>query len=1000
MLWNIFLLKEPFCQNILTENTLNPLIPLKELDQDLSKEIEFNVVFTDKNKNKINNDIVISNKEKCEININAIIKHRSRAFLSPKRKTSRCITFDDANNDAIGGNLKKNINKPSFKLNSLENGSEGILSDTYSKNLPDWLNFGSQLGAPAVKKHKLLLHNRHLAFITVIELLNLIQDSPKAFQAIPITPLKSNHEFSYTLYNNSTSVQKSLILARNFEHWKAMVSYEENPDFLLLVDTRMFKHNQKFIPHILNNVLIPRQKFLWVFVESDSILIYAYNWTKEKFDKLIANCGNLSQWLSVRSCFLQSVTAQKLGIFQNQALTRKSFLNCNNSFTCCIGSVEHIRELTIPKESQRRSSQKTNIARIIDMFRDTFFNIKKCTSIIDTVVILTLEIQEIKLNEEKWNEEMKKLHSMYQSRTSSIAVPQIFLLLQNSRIIHYCHTPLLFQPKWRLQAAATRDHNIYPTQAIQSFDKLPTNPESWHDKLCYGFFAEYRRYLQTLGFMPLQFDNNKIPGLWFKDNSSYKSVFYIQKTILGGILLFTAEFVEPFFATKLHAIECNRLQNISSRASINRFTLCFLDECDRVKILMHLHSFAYDYHLRCVYNYILNNPGPNKLCDDYNLSNFLDDFLKYYNKGPNFARNLVFTDNIVLKNLITEGKQLYKYLLDNVEEFNFKTIKMEKGIDEVEYALVQVTSLSQVSYKDAQDRQHSYDFDLILIVHSLTNSTNANENILLLKYSIVLISKSDIYPASEVEQTLGKFRPVSSISKAVTKENIEVENKITDEITSSIEIKKELSISIGSDSHTEDNVYVYSEIITEDVNYLGYYSTHEQFMQQLISDKAKAVEKTFTEIVLKAMVDCRMNLLWNKLTSQGNTMQYNEFIELKNLAKSDLLCDIYPNLGPLLNQPLSWFEDLSKLLVVKYNEHYSVFTSPDLNLQDYVIFHRTYTGAFVLLSIDCHMSRGDLYMMYRDHRKQEDTETCMAYQKELLNGFVNCIVFFLWSGMI
>lgn len=64
--------------------------------------------------------------------------------------------------------------------------------------------------------------------------------------------------------------------------------------------------------------------------------------------------------------------------------------------------------------------------------------------------------------------------------------------------------------------------------------------------------------------------------MWTKDKSSYNSVFYIQKTILGGILIFTVEFNEPFFITKLHAIECNRLQNISSRASINRVSLIVL----------------------------------------------------------------------------------------------------------------------------------------------------------------------------------------------------------------------------------------------------------------------------------------------------------------------------------------------------------------------------------------------------------------------------------------
>lgn len=67
----------------------------------------------------------------------------------------------------------------------------------------------------------------------------------------------------------------------------------------------------------------------------------------------------------------------------------------------------------------------------------------------------------------------------------------------------------------------------------------------------------------------------------------------------------------------------------------------FLDEVDNVKVLLHMHSFTYDFHLRAVCAYVadrqlLFTPG-------YHLSSFLSDFIKYYNKGPNFARNLIYS---------------------------------------------------------------------------------------------------------------------------------------------------------------------------------------------------------------------------------------------------------------------------------------------------------------------------------------------------------------------
>ena len=55
---------------------------------------------------------------------------------------------------------------------------------------------------------------------------------------------------------------------------------------------------------------------------------------------------------------------------------------------------------------------------------------------------------------------------------------------------------------------------------------------------------------------------------------------------------------------------------------------------------MHLHSFTYDYHLRSIHQYISNQQSVLK--HNFHLANFLDDFIKYYSKGPNFARNLVY----------------------------------------------------------------------------------------------------------------------------------------------------------------------------------------------------------------------------------------------------------------------------------------------------------------------------------------------------------------------
>ncbi|CAH1982614.1 unnamed protein product [Acanthoscelides obtectus] len=999
--WDIvmeyFLLTQTVCVN---SNEKLPekcsKLEIDKLNLDFSKEIEFNCTLSSSCDNYVR-PTVYCDKPKIQQYLNR--KKRIRGPL-------RAVAIDESDER---DNFKPPVRKK-LKPNQLESGDTGRLSIVYSKYLQHWLEFGFSLNTPSVKKHKITLINRHLPTTIINELVSMLLDSPKVFRCFLTNCIKNESEDIFVPYVASNLIPRSIIISRNIEHWMANVKCKSADDFPDYMSPQNLKHTQKFVPAICNNNFIPRQKILWISVENDNIIIYTYNWVKDNVDKLINNCTNLGYWLNVRSSFINSVTSQKLGIFHNQPLTRKVFMIPNNPYTNIIGSVEYT--LTFPKDhSHKRPHPLLNFAAILEAFRDNY-KICKYASL-DPAVTFTLEIREMKSLEKRSREEMKTLHGMYQSRTSTVTVQQIYMLIQNARIVHYCHTPLLFLSRWRLKSASTRDHSLYPSHAIQLADLMASEQkEMWHTELCYGFFLEYRHYLQTLGFIPLQINNQHTTNtIWTNDKSSYNNVFYIQKTILGGILIFTVEFSEPFFVTKLLAIECNRLQNITTRvsiASINRFTLSFVDECDRVKVLMHLHSFTYDYHLRSIYNYISGSQTVNKVCEKYNVHQFLDDFMKYYNKAPNFARNLVHTDILTIKNLVTEGKQLFDYLLSNISQYNFKVFEMDIWEGEPEYILVQVTTTPQMSYKDSQDCQHTDDFDITLVVYNLCTPYSHKDNVLHLKYYLILTSKREIYPKSEIEEKLGKFRTVSSTARSLSSTTDKDSNpNLTETFESSTEYasisRKNSNGSINQEeSSTQSNSLPYVQLSQEIVNYLGYYSSHEQLMQQLILDRANNTQKHIKDMVSKGMVHCRTHLLWNRLIApqELNGLSYEEFLELKKLAKLQHLCEMHPNLGPLLNQPLSWYQGLAKLLLNKYVDHNRTFISPDGNVQHYVILHQRYFGAFMLLSLDLHTSRGELYAVYREPHKQEDADLCLAYQKSLLDGFVNCICFYLWSGMI
>lgn len=117
-------------------------------------------------------------------------------------------------------------------------------------------------------------------------------------------------------------------------------------------------------------------------------------------------------------------------------------------------------------------------------------------------------------------------------------VIQLFKLV--ARTIHYCFTPLLFLPKWRLQVARTRDPNMASVanslqhennvaklrhssgNSLHSGDtamgatrssppnssppRIPRRPtdDHWHQSLCSAYLQEYVQYLHTLGFQLLE----------------------------------------------------------------------------------------------------------------------------------------------------------------------------------------------------------------------------------------------------------------------------------------------------------------------------------------------------------------------------------------------------------------------------------------------------------------------------------------------------------------
>lgn len=131
-------------------------------------------------------------------------------------------------------------------------------------------------------------------------------------------------------------------------------------------------------------------------------------------------------------------------------------------------------------------------------------------------------------------------------------------------------------------------------------------------------------------------------------------------------------------------------------------------------------------------------------------------------------------------------------------------------------------------------------------------------------------------------------------------------------------------------------------------------------MQQLMMDQATIARQQIRTMVAQGMVHCRTHLLWNKLVSHhdANHLTFDEFLELRALARLENLIDFHPDLKILLDHPFSWYQSLAKLLMTKYSDHHRIYLSADNSVQHVVVLHPRYIGTFMMVSMDLHMSRG------------------------------------------
>lgn len=271
--WDIvteyFLLKPPLCIDTDLAIDLKRPPPVRMADSDLNfnKEVEFNTILEMNVDKRVRETVTQYTKHKCD----QLIQRRKK--IRNNLPTNRAIMFEDIEKDKESVKDRNQASK-SAKLNLYEIGDAGKLAVNYASYLPVWLEFGNTLNTPSIKKHKITMTSRHTPNIIIGELMNMIMETTKAFRCITQSNIKSMDEEIYIPTSVSNIIQKYIIISRNLEQWHSTVTMTDGEDYPDNINPISLKHTQKFVPTVSNNIFIPRQKILWIAVDTDSVSIH------------------------------------------------------------------------------------------------------------------------------------------------------------------------------------------------------------------------------------------------------------------------------------------------------------------------------------------------------------------------------------------------------------------------------------------------------------------------------------------------------------------------------------------------------------------------------------------------------------------------------------------------------------------------------------------------------------------------------------------------------
>ncbi|KAM6217019.1 KICSTOR complex protein SZT2 [Rhynchocyon petersi] len=645
----------------------------------------------------------------------------------------------------------------------------------------------------------------------------------------------------------------------------------------------------------------------------------------------------------------------------------------------------------------------------------------------DPVTFHGQQFLDIKMTERRELERQMKMENLFvtwQQRSAPASMPisagELETLKQSSRLVHYCATALLFDPAaWlhgppetsglpegqRRHRPESGSGSREVPSGCESSDVPPpgAREEPWLKELSLSFLQQYVQYLQSISFVlvPLRPPSparstsrpRTMPVIGIegrgsfscpktktdgspKSTSSTVTTYHLQRALPGGIILMELAFQGCYFCVKQFALECSRIP--MGQAVNSQLSMLFTEECDKVRDLMHVHSFSYDFHLRLVYQHVLGTHLV--LRHGYHLTTFLRHFLAHHPDGPHFGRNHIYQGTLELPTPLIAAHQLYNYVADHASTYHMKPLRMARpgGPEHNEYALVSAWH-SSGSFLDSEGLRHSDDFDVSLLVchcaAPFEEQGEAERHVLRLQFFVVLTSQRELFPRLTVD--MRRFRKPPRLPPEP-------------------EIPGSSASSPGETSG------------------VGLAPGPAPLFPPLAAEVGVARAR-LAQLVRLAGGHCRRDTLWKRLflleppgpdrLRLGGRLALAELEELLGAVHAKSIGDIDPQLDCFLSMTVSWYQSLIKVLLSRFPQSCRHFQSPDLGTQYLVVLNQKFTDCFVLVFLDSHLGKTSLTVVFREPFpvQPQDSESPPAQLVSTyhhLESVINTACFTLWTRLL